>query len=59
MVWCKAEEVVVDVALDCDGCSGVFGEYFVYCCLEIVGEVWVPVGAAVDVDEGVDGIGLL
>ena len=59
MVRCEAKDVNVDIAGDCDGCSGVFCEYCVDCCLELVGEVRVPVGSAVEADDGVEGVGQL
>lgn len=59
VVWCEAKEVSVDVAVDCDGCFGVFCEDFVNRCLEIFVECWVPNGSAVDVDDGVDWVGSL
>lgn len=55
----QAEDVIVNVANDCDGCVRVFCEDLVNDCLEVVGEGWVPVRSAVDVDDGVNWIGPL
>lgn len=56
---CHAEEVNIDISLDCDGCFGVPVEDRVNGFLEVCSEVWVVMRAAIDVDDGVYWIGSL